>query len=71
MYFGSWIESFCLSLNIKVQDEIFELKSIERILKAGDNGVSKHQFEDFATDEYKEIVRKAKDRDISDEELFE
>lgn len=54
-----------------LQDEIFELKSIERILNASDTGVTKHNFEDFATNEDKAIARKAKDWDISDEELFE
>ena len=34
-------------------------------------GMKKHNFEDFATDEDKEIVRKAKNGDISDDELFE
>ena len=54
-----------------LQDEIHELKSIERILHAKDNGVKKHKFVDFTTNEDKEIARKAKDWDISDDELFE
>ena len=34
------------------------------------SGVKKHNFEDFATDEDKEIVRKAKDWDISDDDYL-
>lgn len=56
---------------VMLQDEIHELKSIERILHAKDNGVKKHKFVDFTTNEDKEIARKAKDWDISDDELFE
>lgn len=56
---------------VMLQDEIHELKSIERILNAKDNGVKMQKFIDFATDEDKKIASKAKDWDISDDELFE
>lgn len=56
---------------VMLQDEIFELKSIERILKAKGTDVSKQYFEEFATKEDKEIYLKAANWDISDDELFE
>ena len=56
---------------VLLQDEIMELKTIERIRRAEDNGVSKQAFEDFATEEDKDIYRKAANWDISDDELFE
>lgn len=54
-----------------LQEEIVELKTAERIRMAEANGVKKHDFKDFATDEDKEIYRKAANWDISDDELFE
>lgn len=54
-----------------LQEEIIELKMGERIRKAEANGVKKHDFKDFATDEDKEIYQKAANWDISDDELFE
>jgi len=52
-----------------LQEEIFELKTITRIVKA--EGVIKHKFDDFATEEDKMLAKETANWDISDDELFE
>lgn len=54
-----------------LQEEIFELKIITRIVKAEDEGVIKHKFDDFATEEDKMLAKETANWDISDNELFE
>lgn len=54
-----------------LQEEIFELKTITRINKAEDEGVIKHKFDDFATEEDKMLAKETANWDISDDELFE
>lgn len=54
-----------------LQEEIFELKTIAQIENAQTNGVTKHKFNDFATEEDKEIAKEVANWDISDDELFE
>lgn len=46
-------------------------QTIQRIEDAENNGVIKHKFEEFATEEDIRIAKEVKDWDITDEELFE
>lgn len=54
-----------------LQEEIFELKLVSRIENAQKSGVTKHKFDDFATQEDKDIIAASAKWDISDEELFD
>lgn len=62
---------FMQELIATLQDEIQELKSVARIAKEQENGVTKHKFDDFANEEDKKIAKAAMEWNISDEELFE
>lgn len=55
----------------ELEEALFELETEIYIKNAEANGVEKRTFEDFATDEDKEIVRAAMKWDISDDDLFE
>lgn len=62
---------FMQELISTLQDEILELKTIARIENAKVNGVTTQKFDDFATEEDKEVAKAAINWDISDEELFD
>ncbi|MEK5039184.1 hypothetical protein [Sporosarcina sp. FSL K6-3457] len=62
---------FMQELISTLQDEILELKTIARIENAKVNGIKKQKFDDFATEEDKEIAKAVTNWDISDDELFD
>lgn len=54
-----------------LQEELFELQTIARIVNNENEGVIKHKFDDFATEEDKIMAKETANWDISDDELFE
>lgn len=54
-----------------LQNELVELKTLQRIRNAHEKGVQKQPFNDLMTAEDKRIYRSSAEWDISDEELFE
>lgn len=67
------IEHFELMNQIikELEDKIFDMKTLDRIKNIKANGSQIHKFSEFATQEDRAIFEKAKDWDISDDDLFE